>query len=86
MLKGINKQVVEVVEVDNEYFERAILFVKADKQPEGEEALRENAHRYLGSIRYRPHGRRGWRLWVERALQWGGAMAAGALLAGYLIK
>ena len=28
MLKGVNKQVVEVVEVDNEFFERAILFIK----------------------------------------------------------
>ena len=28
MLKGVNKQVVEVVEVDNELLERAILFVK----------------------------------------------------------
>ena len=29
MLKGVNKQVVEVVEVDNEFFERAILFTYA---------------------------------------------------------
>lgn len=86
MLKGVNKQVVEVVEVDNEYFERAILFVKADKQPEGEEALRENAHRYLGSIRYRPRRRSGWRFWGMRLLQWGSAMAAGAFLASILIK
>ena len=43
MLKGVNKQVVEVVEVDNEFFERAILFVKPEKQQNGEEALREFA-------------------------------------------
>ena len=36
MLKGVNKQVVEVVEVDNEFFERAILFVKPEKQQNGE--------------------------------------------------
>ena len=45
MLKGVNKQVVEVVEVDNEFFERAILFVKAEKQQHEEETLRENARR-----------------------------------------
>ena len=54
MLKGVNKQVVEVVEVDNEFFERAILFVKPEKQQNGEEALRENARRYVGSLRWRP--------------------------------
>lgn len=52
MLKGVNKQVVEVVEVDNEFFERAILFVKPEKQQNGEEALRENARRYVGSLRW----------------------------------
>ena len=52
MLKGVNKQVVEVVEVDNEFFERAILFVKPEKQQNGEEALRENARRYVGCLLY----------------------------------
>lgn len=86
MLKGVNKQVVEVVDFDNDYFERAILFVKAGKQEKGEDALRENAHRYLGSIRYRPRRISGWRRWGLRILQWGGAMALGALIAGWLIK
>ena len=57
MLKGVNKQVVEVVEVDNEFFERAILFVKAEKQQHEEETLRENARRYVGSLRWKPPGR-----------------------------
>ena len=35
MLKGVNKQVVEVVEVDNEFFERAILFVKQENSRTG---------------------------------------------------
>ena len=61
MLKGVNKQVVEVVEVDNEFFERAILFVKPEKQQNGEEALRENARRYVGSLRWRPRQPGGWR-------------------------
>ena len=43
MLKGVNKQVVEVVEVDNEFFERAILFIKPEQQQHGEEALRRLA-------------------------------------------
>ena len=72
MLKGVNKQVVEVVEVDNEFFERAILFVKPEKQQNGEEALRENARRYVGSLRWRPRqpgcGAFGW---PNGAAPWG---------------
>ena len=86
MLKGVNKQVVEVVEVDNEFFERAILFVKPEKQQNGEEALRENARRYVGSLRWRPRQPRGWRLWGVRLAQWGSAVGLGALLGGLLIK
>ena len=80
MLKGVNKQVVEVVEVDNEFFERAILFVKPEKQQNGEEALRENARRW------RPRQPGGWRLWGARLAQWGSAVGLGALLGGLLIK
>ena len=80
MLKGVNKQVVEVVEVDNEFFERAILFVKPEKQQNGEEALRENARRYVGSLRWRPRQPGGWRLWGVRLAQWGSAVGLGGLL------
>lgn len=86
MLKGVNKQVVEVVDVDNEYFERAILFIKPEKQEKGEAALRECAHRYLGSIRYRPRRLRGWRRWVIRAMLLACAVGAGVMLALWVIK
>ena len=32
MLKGVNKSVVEINNTDNEYIEKAILFIKPDKQ------------------------------------------------------
>ncbi len=86
MLKGVNKQVVEVVEVDNEFFERAILFVKPEQQQNGEETLRENARRYVGSLRWRPARAGGWRLWAARLAQWGSAVGLGALLGGLLLK
>ena len=75
-----------MVDVDNEYFERAILFVKPEQQEKGEDALRENAHRYLGSIRYRLHRLRGWKRWTLWLMQWAGAMAVGVALGGWLIK
>jgi hypothetical protein len=86
MLKGVNKQVVEVVEVDNEFFERAILFVKAEKQQHEEETLRENARRYVGSLRWKPRRPGGWHLWALRLVQWGSAVGLGTLLGAILIK
>lgn len=85
MLKGVNKRVVEVVEVDNEFFERAILFIKPEQQKNGEDTLRENARRYVGSLRWRP-ARLGWKMWAIRLAQWGSAVGLGALLGGLLIK
>ncbi len=86
MLKGVNKQVVEVVEVDNEFFERAILFIKPEQQQHGEEALRENARRYVGTLHWRPRRVCGWRLWGARLAWWGSALGLGTLLGGLLIK
>ena len=31
MLKGVNKRVVEVVDIESEYFEKAILFLRAGR-------------------------------------------------------
>lgn len=85
MLKGVNKRVVEIVEPENEFFERAILFVKAEKQQHGEDALRENAQQYLGSLHWQPR-RPGLRLWALRLLPWGAAAAAGAMLGSLILK
>ena len=54
MLKGVNKKVVEVMDIDNEYFEKAILFIKAEKQERDERTIKEKATSYLKDIRYTP--------------------------------
>ena len=43
MLKGVNRQVVEVVRTDNVYFERILFFVKPEYYGLGESKLREKA-------------------------------------------
>ena len=64
MLKGINKRVVEVVDIENEYFEKAILFLRAGRPDSDEGLLRQRAGEYVRAIKYRPRrefaGRRGW--------------------------
>ena len=43
MLKGVNKRVVEVVDIENEYFEKAILFLRAGRPDSDENTLRQRA-------------------------------------------
>ncbi len=50
MIKGVNKRVVEITSTDHEYFEKAVLYVKADKSSLPAEKLGEEAREYLGRI------------------------------------
>lgn len=50
MIKGVNKRVVEITSTDHEYFEKAVLYVKADKSDTPAERLGEEAREYLGRI------------------------------------
>ena len=43
MIKGVNHRVVEVVDTQNEYFERIIFFVKPEYGDMGEGKIREKA-------------------------------------------
>ena len=43
MIKGVNKQVVDVAEPDSAYFERVLFFVKPEFSGLGEGALRQKA-------------------------------------------
>lgn len=54
MLKGVNKKVVEVVDIENEYFEKAILFIKHEKLVKDEKTIKERANQYLNNISYAP--------------------------------
>lgn len=58
MIKGVNKSVVEVVDIESEYFEKAILFLRPGHGPVDEGTLRRKAGEYLGGLRYRPRRRR----------------------------
>lgn len=80
MIKGVQRQVIEICQTDHDYFERAILVVRADCTAE-QALLREQARQYLrsvGSCRFLRRQRRINRLRAV-LLVLGGA-AAGALL------
>ncbi len=50
MIKGVNKQIIEVYDTGNKYFEKAILFVKPEFMSENEQGLRKEATRLLEGI------------------------------------
>ena len=50
MIKGVNRRVVEITSTDNEYFEKAVLYVKADKRDVPAVRLEEEAREYMGRI------------------------------------
>ncbi len=50
MIRGVNKQIVEISETENDYFERAILFVRPGAIESSESELRKQAKALLQSM------------------------------------
>ncbi len=86
MLKGVNKQVVEVVDMENEYFEKAILFIKAEKQERDEKTIKQRAGEYVKTIRYTPRKRLSPGQLALKAAKFASAAAVGAVAAGLFIR
>ena len=49
MIKGVNKQVLEISETQNSFFEKAIFFVKPEYSGMGEGRLKESAKKEMES-------------------------------------
>lgn len=47
MIKGVNKQVLEIMETQNGFFEKAIFFVKPEYSGMSESRLRESAKKEI---------------------------------------
>ena len=54
MIKGINKQVLEISETNNGYFEKALFFVKPEYSHFSENKLRDLAHTELKNATHPP--------------------------------
>lgn len=84
MIKGVNKNVIEISDTGNECFERAILFVRPDSAGRDGDHIRRRAMDYLAGIRLRPwfypRGR-----FLFGLLKLLGAAAAGAAATAFLL-
>lgn len=85
MLKGVNKKVVEVVDIENEYFEKAILFIKVEEQGRDDKTLKQRAGDYLHSIRYTPRTAFTFPRVAVGLFKFGSAAAVGALAANLFL-
>lgn len=50
-MRGVNKLILEIKNTENEFFDRAILFLKPDKMNADQSQLNENAQRLLSAVR-----------------------------------
>lgn len=65
MIRGVNKNVIEISDTGNDCFERAILFVRADTDSakhDGEQ-LKHRAKEYLAGLKLRPRFYSRGKLW-----------------------
>ena len=58
MLKGVNKQVLEVTNTENPYFEKIIFFVKPEYVNADREKLKKEAHLLAKSANKPPRARK----------------------------
>lgn len=54
MIKGVNKAIIEVNDTGNEYFEKAILFVRSAHTDDSDKKLEKKAKEYLVSSEKMP--------------------------------
>lgn len=50
-MRGVNKLILDIKDTDNEFFDRAILFLKPDKTTADQSMLNENAERFLSAVK-----------------------------------
>ncbi len=79
MLKGTNRQVIEITQADCEYFERVMFFVKPECVNVSEGRLRERANAIAGAGG-RPPATKIRRSKIALALELAGAAGTGAAL------
>lgn len=58
LIRGVNRQIIEVCETENAFFEKVILFVRPDYMEESETELKNQADRMLRRYGHYPKKRK----------------------------
>lgn len=85
MIKGINKQILEVTNTESPYFEKIIFFVKPESQQISESKLKDEAEKISNKLQRIPKSKRSPKQIVRTAVF--GILGIGAGLAlSYIIN
>ncbi len=85
MIKGVNKQVLEINKTENSYFEKAIFFVKPEYCGMSEGKLREIASKEVSSAGVPPKSRKIKTDFTRRILPFALCFFAGAFV-GFIVN
>ena len=80
MIKGVNKQVLEITETQNGFFEKAIFFVKPEYSGMSEGKLRESAKKEFETAGKPPLTRLQHQQRIKTLFFMGGALIIGVIL------
>ena len=85
MIKGVNKNIIEISDTGHDCFERAILFVRQDCAADRQKQMPDAARSYVSGLTFSAslHRRRGFALFVTAVLA--GLGGAGAATAFFLL-
>ena len=86
MVKGVNKQIVEIINTENEYFDKAILFVNPEKLESERSELRKQADLFVNAyVCKRKNVRRTSGNVLSNLLKVGGGAIGGALISALFL-
>ena len=85
MIKGVNKQVLEIIETQNGFFEKAIFFVKPEYSGMSEGKLKESAQMELAKAGKPPLSAKEKSEGVRRWLIYGGCLISG-IITGFIFS
>lgn len=86
MLKGVNKTVVEINNTENDYIEKAILFISPDKLNMGDVIVNHNAKKYLSSLSFGKIKTVKPKSFIRKVIVFGLNLALGALITLFFMK
>lgn len=84
MIRGVNKNIIEISDTGNDCFERAILFIRPESASQGNDLVRKRAQKYLSSLRFRPLSQHKYR-YIFGFLRLLAAAVVGAMITALLL-
>ena len=85
MLRGVNKKIIEINNVEGGYFDRVLFFISEDKKSEPDSVLSNQAEKYVSdscSLKYKKSffSRETLKILLKMAISGGVGIAIGTLL------